>query len=138
MGCDIHLYCEVKIEGQWHLYSHPYVERNYDLFAKMANVRNDLGFERPISRPKGLPDDLSIIPKLEYKRDNYHSASWLNVEEIRQLEEWVVSALGYSHWERDGYWDYLCGNSWGGFTPGNSRSYCPEFEDVRFVFWFDN
>lgn len=72
MGCDIHLFVEVKKDGKWcyhpvqetclteefwdeekkepmtdydKLFAHPlYVGRNYDLFAILANVRNGRGF----------------------------------------------------------------------------------------------
>lgn len=41
MGCDIHLHSEVMVDGVWHHHAKGQVERNYRLFAKMANVLND-------------------------------------------------------------------------------------------------
>lgn len=87
MGCDIHMYGEVRRQGRWQpllparlvtwskedreagkqewpaLYS----DRNYNVFGILANVRNGSGFAGietgagfvPISDPRGLPEDLS-------------------------------------------------------------------------------
>ena len=66
MGCDIHVHFEIKLNGKWEHYSNPSIDRNYELFAKMADVRND--YENPIipiSFPKGLPKDLSVVTKFE-------------------------------------------------------------------------
>lgn len=83
MGCDIHLYVEKKVDGKWQIqgkfedaddegyreFSGPsfYNERNYNLFAVLADVRNGRGFAgittgkgfNPISEPRGVPDDAS-------------------------------------------------------------------------------
>lgn len=92
MGCDIHMFVEVKNDGKWKAvprrtrpepeYSQwdkrtiecPYDDRNYDLFAMLANVRNGVGFAGirtgegfvPISMPKGFPDDASDEVLLEF------------------------------------------------------------------------
>jgi len=81
MGCDIHCYAERRIDqsGDWSPMIEPvvgddgqrrwpavYHDRNYDIFAILANVRNGRGFAgiqtgeefNFISEPKGLPDDL--------------------------------------------------------------------------------
>lgn len=73
MGCDIHLFCEIKKDGEWKysgkIFKNPYFEpdkpneveedgfewnaeytdepyhgRNYDLFGILADVRNGVGF----------------------------------------------------------------------------------------------
>lgn len=60
MGCDIHIITEIKKNGKWTYISEippTFNERNYVIFAVLANVRNSFcinGFQ-----PKGLPDDLS-------------------------------------------------------------------------------
>jgi hypothetical protein len=94
MGCDIHLYVEVKDEngvwksadtwfeedGQFSTYetgmsfvNHAfYSGRSYDLFSILASVRNGRGFAGvetgagfvPIAEPKGVPEDMSP----EYQR----------------------------------------------------------------------
>lgn len=67
-------------------------ERNYDEFAILANVRNGYGFAgvdtgdaiKPISMPKGLPEDISEQVLLEAKQwgSDGHSHSYLTAKEI--------------------------------------------------------
>lgn len=142
MGCDIHLHTEVKIDGTWYTYGTPNVSRNYDVFAKMANVRNPDGEIKPISEPRGLPEDCSVVAGVNAKcwEADAHSHSWLNAEEIRELEEWYEET--FKHLKIPYAWPshlfgYFFGNYWGGFIRYPEET--PEgIEDVRFVFWFDN
>lgn len=86
MGCDIHVCCEFKNnKGEWlncdhfkiNPYYHPediesgeheweiipiYDDRNYSLFATLANVRN-YGGTTVISEARGLPDDIHPLTK---------------------------------------------------------------------------
>lgn len=77
-------------------------DRNYDVFAILANVRNGYGFAGcdtgdgfvPIDEPRGLPDDLSdeVRAGIDGDQSEYgdpqwfwlgdHSHSWLLVQEI--------------------------------------------------------
>jgi hypothetical protein len=136
MGCDIHLYVERKIDGKWVTADKwtpdPYAEegeesrlivdddncfysdRNYDLFAILADVRNlrnaGTGFN-PISTPKGLPADIS--PEVKGESDKWdcdgHSHSWLTLAEIKAYD-WnqvithirVVDVLGFAEFEQHG------------------------------------
>ncbi len=123
MGCDIHLAVEVRRDGQWHRALPPehvrspwlveyaaenpdnawaveharvvwYDSRNYNVFAVLANVRND-GFIKPIAEPRGLPDDMSDeVARLdgEHPAHDYgshdvslgdHSQSWLTLAELQ-------------------------------------------------------
>lgn len=140
MGCDIHLHTEIKIGEQWHCYASPDIGRWYELFSKMAGVRNGSGIT-PISEPKGLPKDPSVVVKLSYDEggSDAHTVSWFNVEEIKQLEEWMwvqyKEMKGYHYPEEE--WGYYFGNSYGGFYKETSGA-LSVIEDVRFVFWFDN
>lgn len=140
MGCDIHLHSEIKINGKWHHYSHPRIDRNYTLFARMADVRNDGSIE-PISKPRGIPENATFTTKYDYKHDSGHSASWLSWQEIVALGEWFEQKQRERMKPGDFYSfehnevGYLFGNSW-------SLEYKEELpkglEDARFVFWFDN
>jgi len=95
MGCDIHLYVEVKRKGKWESADEwkdvPideredgktkevdydkrfYHARNYNLFSILANVRNGHGFAGvktgegfvPICEPKGLPADVTKLVKAD-------------------------------------------------------------------------
>ena len=136
MGCDIHLHTEIKLKGKWEHYGAPHIDRNYDLFSKMAGVRSD-GCITPIADQKGLPNDVSNVTYLAacWHSADWHSHSWLSAKEILQLEEWLEKAKKDYVPERR--WGYLFGNSFGGWSK-YPEDYPPEIEDVRFVFWFDN
>lgn len=122
MGCDIHAFTEIKIAGTWHTYTGVEMDRNYDLFAKMADVRNYDGIT-PISKPRGLPEDVAAVTGVasrHYGNDG-HSHSWLSHAEVCGLEKEFRPLFGY-----------LFGNYW------SDRTLPKEVEDVRLVFWFDN
>lgn len=139
MGCDIHLHTEVKIKGTWHHYSCPNVNRHYNLFAKMANVRNN-GKIEPISKPRGIPLDAAFLTKFactDYGMDG-HSHSWLNAEEIFILYEEFGCMLDECYSPAFGY---FFGNDWDTFWKyrnGDSDIIPEGVEDVRYIFWFDN
>ena len=114
MGTDIHMAAEVRKNGKWQLvtegvfpyYKHkydekknkwenvlseeksfrPYTDRNYDLFAMLANVRNGFGFAgcvtgdhiNPISGPKGYPEDMCDELKSDLEE---HDDDWWDSEE---------------------------------------------------------
>jgi hypothetical protein len=130
MGCDIHLQVERRDkDGKWHRVPHAdlpcdwcdgddakcyrckgeghvvrefFHDRNYDVFAILANVRNGYGFAgldtgdgfEPIDEPRGLPDDLSDEIRAALRDDDWdyddpqwfwlgdHSHSWLTVQEL--------------------------------------------------------
>ena len=113
MGCDIHFYVEKKVNekwetaDKWNKYDDDdyeegdltvnyedrfYHNRNYDLFAILADVRNGRGFAGictgdgfiPISAPKGLPDDICDQVKKEADRweGDAHSHSHFLLSEL--------------------------------------------------------
>ena len=146
MGCDIHAHLEVKINGVWHHASMPHISRDYELFSRMADVRNDPKnspeYTEPIDQPRGLPKDVTFLTKFasDYMDSDGHSHSWLSCEELTALIEWYDAkrkerGVKSVSWE----WDtlgYLFGNGW------DVKKY-PEdqpkgVEDTRIVFWFDN
>lgn len=143
MGCDIHAHLEVKIEGIWHHYSTPNIRRNYNLFAKMAGVRNYTeGPDAivPISNPKGLPEQMSFITWFDYKmrwESDGHSMSWLDGDELDYLESWFDSQQQKDEiFAFSRMFGYLFGN---GFNVKKYPSDYPKgVEDARLVFWFDN
>lgn len=68
-----------------------YDDRNYTVFAYLADVRNGRGFAgidtgdrvKPIADPRGLPDDLSDDAYLWFRHHGGdHTESWLEVAEI--------------------------------------------------------
>jgi len=147
MGCDIHLYQEQKIDGQWKsadVWSDKYKEgrasvayddmayydRNYNLFAILADVRNGRGFAgvntgagfNPIAQPKGLPDDISeqVRAEAKYWQRDGHSHSWLTLREVLDYD-WnqkttlsgLVDARNFDNWKRRGAPESWCGAVFG-------------------------
>jgi len=128
MGCDIHGWVEVKIYDWWfgiikidHL-----VERNYTIFACLADVRN-YDCVIPISKPKGLPKDISDEAKedVEFWGIDGHSHSWLAWEEIKKYD-WKSIERGIPPG-----WKILFN-----FMKRLAKEYGKE--NLRLVFWFDN
>jgi len=142
MGCDIHLHVEVKhVDKGWLHYAHPKIERWYELFAKMAGVRNYDNDVEPLYPPRGLPNDISEVTRLcyEWEVDDAHSMSWLGRKEIAILNEFISKHPLNSKrsWEDfDTRCGYLFGNS---LAFKDTDEYKPEWlKDCRVVFWFDN
>lgn len=141
MGCDIHTNVEVRqADGSWKNYhewsdSSPKGEfmdnRNYDLFAILADVRNGRGFAGvvtgagfvPIDDPRGVPPDAS--PEYEawvaqWDGDG-HSHSYFTVAEMLAYD-WtqtskktgLVSPTEFMHWKKNGEPNGWCGDVSGG------------------------
>lgn len=135
MGSDIHLYVEHRHDGRWrsvHRFveeqydGEPYLrckdpwytERNYHVFAILADVRNGYGFAGvptgdgfvPISKPRGLPHDCD--PRIRQLSDQWgddgHSHSWLTLDEIVRYD-WTQQTRLYGmingpHWLKWNLW----------------------------------
>ncbi|OCQ95370.1 hypothetical protein BCD64_25830 [Nostoc sp. MBR 210] len=107
MGTDIKIFAERLQDGQWTLLSITEdlskeshqdlstleiidIGRPYGFFAVLAGVRRERFLKLygvdiiPISRPRGLPKDLSPFLKtyIEIEDDNCWNASWLLVQEL--------------------------------------------------------
>jgi hypothetical protein len=145
MGCDIHIYVEHRVEGEWRLLeevplwtsvdgktTNTYSTRDYDLFGILADVRNGSGHP-PISESKGLPTDVSPSLRAAYKAEGeyLHSASYLTLAEIVRY-----------NWNRS--WEYedltrreLVGEEWFCFLAALDQI-DDDPKNVRIVFWFDS
>jgi hypothetical protein len=106
MGCDIHLMAEVRKNGKWKkVEGEFYDDRNYELFAILADVRNRFGI-KPICQPKGFPDN--TYQDLDFF-DGTHSASYFTVQEILEYD-WTQTCVAsgniplyqYLRWKRWG------------------------------------
>lgn len=119
MGCDIHLYVEVRgADGTWQSadewerdtddgytwvdvpYEKEYYNgRNYSLFAMLADVRNRDGLI-PFSQPRGLPADVSAIVKeaSDSWDSDGHSHSYFTAAELMAFD-WtqVMHNTGFAH-----------------------------------------
>ena len=90
MGCDIHTIVEIKKENTWvGLEDCPkeFDERNYSMFAFLANVRNRFntkGFEA-----KGLPDDISEKSRQLFDEwgEDIHSKSYITLKEFEDIDK---------------------------------------------------
>jgi len=151
MGSDIHVHVEVfnPKTGKWEEKDDrgprpsyedwdawdvgvPYIyeDRNYSVFAMLANVRNGSGFAGcdtgngylPISMPKGLPEDVSEGTRSEYEDwgESCHTHSWLTVQELLDYD-WervtkrrgIVGTKGYLQFKEQGFPVTFSGGVWG-------------------------
>jgi hypothetical protein len=143
MGCDIHPAIEYRTHesAPWIalMYPNKYfgkwdhepeftarldVSRDYDLFAILGNVRNEVGLA-PITDNRGVPDDIS--PEARGVLSNEHSPTWMNLAEIL-AHDWdrsskhrgCVSAPVFEKWDRVKEWnpqpESWCGAVSGGGT----------------------
>jgi hypothetical protein len=132
MGCDIHAHAEVKLNGKWHHYNLLNFGRNYDAFGWLANVRCPPDNAGGLGDPRGVPDDISEVTKVDLDGwdQDAHSHSYITHEEITAFKAWWTV-----QWpEETPEWDmWLGGNYYSSFDPKESP-----YEDLRFVFWFDN
>lgn len=137
MGCDIHVHVEIRYKGEWVHYIAPRVNRWYRLFAVMAGVR---GEDTPIVEPKGLPDDMSVVTKIDWEfcEDDWHTPSWFNEEEIMKLEDWLQDHDKTLEYDILG--SYFYGNGFVGWKryPEDETNMPGGIDGVRMVFWFDN
>jgi len=87
MGCDIHAMIEKKGERWWINAGDPEIDRNYMLFAVLANVRND-GDIPYISEPKGVPDD--CCPEFQAWCESWsgdgHSYTYVTLSELHTFD----------------------------------------------------
>jgi hypothetical protein len=137
MGCDIHAHVELKLQdGRWHHWNAPHIDRHYRLFSLMAGVRQGHGSPEAITPPRGLPEDISELTRLDADGwiGNGHHYSWLNRTEIGMLQNWLESNAPHE-------FTYVFETEvMGGYLDGNGYVHeLPEWvKDVRLVFWFDN
>lgn len=141
MGCDIHLFVEVKVEDKWGAYNHPYIKNDYRLFSKMAGVRqctDERGINiEPISKPRGVPDNVSFVTKLAIAKcgTDGHSHSWLSSKEALEVQEWYETLFDRTRIWHPPLFGYFFGNDIG-YIDKSLRDL--GVKDCRIVFWFDN
>ena len=151
MGSDIHIHIEIRYKGTWEHYSVVKGIRWYDLFGAMAGVRGD---GPPIVEPKGVPEDMSVVTRLDWERwvEDAHSASWYNEEELDLIQDWLDKQKKNADDNKEQYpmfrfdlecgvlnWTHLFGNSLTAFKHYHDTKYVPDGVDaVRMVFWFDD
>lgn len=199
MGCDIHMYCEVKqknskkwdtvgriFKNEYAKYHkgliwvfedgesfgepyviYPYLNRNYNLFAVLAGVRNGTWGDqvKPISKPRGLPEDVSkfVLKKSEEYGVDGHSHSHISLSELEKynwgfkisIDAYVdkevaeefnktgIKPTEYAALSSHGVaiqWTETIGDLCKQFllTCMPQLTNLKKFGEVRIVFWFDN
>lgn len=85
MGCDIHLSVETK--DRYNAFSTLIrdfdLDRNYAMFAAMANVRNYDSSDF-VSEPRGLPEDMRIFDRERFLQVAEYSFSYLSADEYKR------------------------------------------------------
>jgi len=139
MGCDIHPYiCRWTEEKGFNHFSYEQLDfgRNYVIFGLMAGVRGD----KQLFEPRGLPDDLPSAVQFasEYYGDDWHTPSWLNVDELREVRNAYVRHMESSGKRRGCPGQHLAGII--GMMEGAEQWWKKHFGggDAILVFWFDN
>lgn len=151
MGTDIHIYVEVcdtdaqeggcqnwKSAQQWEIDEDGWLNttdkpsfslnRNYRLFAMLADVRNGTGFAgvdmgdalNPIDYPRDIPFDASPQVHQKYAAwgDDAHSASWFTVDELLEYD-WTQSVVNRGVMSGVDYWKWSLYNKPYGDPPTN-------------------
>lgn len=143
MGTDIHGVLQTGYEHDgkvnWHTVCEIEDDRNYYVFAALADVRNGYGFAGvyrhepviPISEPRGLPEDFKVdgeadhYPYGKYEGANYtwmgdHSHSWLTLDEISEWDGWDKPLAQSGVITRQAYdvWLGGCPDTWSGGVSG--------------------
>lgn len=165
MGCDIHMHVEYRPthgnpgylwrSGDYYKMHYrgnreaEYTvtdfcgDRDYWLFAVLADVRNDGSFTY-IDGPRGLPKDISEDVKREFDPWTYdaHSMSYLTLQEIidfydehqDEKEGEVLYSLINKLKERADELNLIYNFTW----KNNYDEAYRESKNFRIVFWFDN
>ena len=131
MGCDIHAHIELKINGIWHHWSSPDINRDYTLFARLAGVRTNNPKDRryPI-RP--LPEDMTVLTRMVLRRfgNDAHTESFITGDEMTEVANWYATNIKHPFSRIFGW----------GLGNGFSAEGLKEdgVEEARMIFWFDN
>ena len=113
-----------------------YNDRNYRLFAILANVRNHFNII-PIDCPRGLPKDISNVVFEEYKSYGIsaHSASYFT---FRELLEFDWDGNYYKENEQVLSYRDIAGEFLENIEKYKKDSNITDLISVRIVFWFDS
>lgn len=155
MGCDIQSFVEVRNNGEWkEVDTDWYKWRDYSVFAFLADVRN-YSHIKPISDPRGLPEDVSnsVLREYEDARGWVHTPTYLTLSELLAHDYdqvfWdrrVTKQIGERAWTgaglaEEGEGSHLSVREFLGeffFKEVERLKEYGDLENVRVVFWFDN
>lgn len=145
MGCDIHFLVEKNINGKWtqikgfgNCFSEdsesPYEDRNYEVFALLADVRNRHSIE-PMSELRGVPANASDTVR-NYMDGGLHSVSHYILNELLDYDykNTIVKRSGYV--TLDGYRQFKDmgkPQSWCQGTTSDIVNHCKMDEQLKIV-----
>jgi hypothetical protein len=121
MGTDIHLAVERREPGGWVLHASEddgwYADRNYNVFAMLAGVRNGRGFAGsdigdpvvPVAEPRGIPSDASLDVLLWWLTWQEHTPSWLTARELVDVDWHGNKIVHHGYVDPDNFWRF---NQW--------------------------
>lgn len=164
MGCDIHMFVEYRpkdawMNGDYFLPEDPsvadsprklielYGDRDYPLFAVLANVRA-YNLEECIDYPRGLPDDVTKYVKDVYKiwELDAHSTSYFTLQELIDFDEeheprdyigrHILRPLIDRLKQRADELNLIYDFQWS--TKRDTQELRNKANNIRIVFWFDN
>lgn len=141
MGCDIYTFVEIKtnaikqgsIHKKWYPFDVIDVGRNYNLFGLLAGVRSITYM--PLIKPKGIPNDLSIILKDYYNclKPNIFGESWFSRNELKKIIKKIhtinkkLDPEEKLYFISDRYYNFL-----------EKLILKNKIKDYRIIIWFDN
>lgn len=136
MGAGIHMHIEVKSNGIWYHYAAPSMFRNRVFFDLVGGIYNS---EAAIVPPRGLPEDLSFVTKHDWDQDcesyRLHHVGWLKADELLALQAELERKFKVVE-------DELTYDLEEGFLHtyinGNALAFHQGWDDLRFIFWFNN
>jgi hypothetical protein len=149
MGCDIHLVAEKKLKnGKWEIIKDKWlteVNRDYTLFSILADVRNkpkeDNGYVKPISKPRGLPEDSPTKSFVRDSNTNFEDEhmwdSYWDPDDTHSHSYHTLKQLKEHDWESEHCYEYENFKKKIAYLQKIANE-CGGDENVRIVFCFDN
>ena len=145
MGCDIHIWIETR-DGEpgtrgWNIAASEaltYHSRDYQLFSWLADVRNDWGgplYVEPLSKPRGLPTDVSaeVGRQIAAWGSDLHSHTYFTAAELFTAAWYPAPCQCFMLWVTA-----LCATAEKHDPLIDARLRYYGTDNVRFVIAFDN
>ncbi len=97
MGCDIHTYVEQQRDGKWQRVEWPDANRekyvwgpfdwrSYGMFGFLGNEGRNYSHVPELAARRGLPADVSDSLREQADDPDWHSHSWLSVDELAAFD----------------------------------------------------
>lgn len=84
MGCDIHVWVQIKTTDKWSLFPVAvFSSRSYRVFGWLADVRNYAAIQ-PLDTPRGWPTNLEDLE--ERANTDLHSHTWFPLKELLYVD----------------------------------------------------